>query len=128
MTKEQLRVSEFLGYARKLLQDKVDNYICRGCLERVSGMIKKKNEVRCGRRGCRKRQPLTNKKPFFNSLLSISDILKVIFHLSIEDKAAKISLLYGIDKNSARRIILTMQDVLADYNRNIRLGEPGVVV
>ncbi|KAG0432444.1 hypothetical protein DMUE_5499 [Dictyocoela muelleri] len=128
MTKEQLRLSEFLGYARELLQDKVNNYICRGCLGRVKWNDKEKNEVRCGRRGCRKRRPLINKKPFFNTLLSISDIFKVIFHLAIGDKAANISLVYGIDKNSVRRILLDMQDVLTDYNRNIRLGGLGVVV
>ncbi|KAG0438835.1 hypothetical protein DMUE_2851 [Dictyocoela muelleri] len=102
ITKEQLRLSEFLGYARELLQDKVDNYICSECLGRVKWNDKEKNEVRCVRSGCRKGQPLINKRLFFNSLLSMSDILKVIFVLDKEDKAAKISLLYGIYKNSVR--------------------------
>ncbi|KAG0439327.1 hypothetical protein DMUE_2510 [Dictyocoela muelleri] len=102
--------------------------MCKGCLGSVQVYDKEQNRVKCRSVKCRKKQVLITKASFFGSLLSISKTLKVIFHIFIGDKCGRIKALYGINKNSVRRILLELGKFLEFYNSSNKIGGPGIVV
>ncbi|KAG0437820.1 hypothetical protein DMUE_3461, partial [Dictyocoela muelleri] len=110
------KLNKFITYFFNEINKYEREYLCRRCLDNMKLVSGYKNIIRCTRRGCRAQEMFLKKGPFNNSKLSFENIIKVIYHLVIGDKMKSISLLYGIDKKSVKRILIKMGELIYDYN------------